>query len=383
MTKQKISPEDPTVLKEISAKLSDFDRTFAKAQLDYIFSNFNKPHLYMYNWDIFLRCVLVFLVLDIPFVTVKVLCSRISQQVNQLRRKKYYSIENDRRRQFREERRKIHRRSTINKCPTPNEFMKAWEGSKTSLAGMLHFGGMVHDLSCFVDNSLRFNKSKTRIVGRNGGVKSWIKENVPDLLPKYKTIMRYHIAAVKIRQHTSLNDPMPTEMIDEAIEERQLWTTEKILSYAAQQNSSILKEIDKTLKYRYIPNSNLITVTTRKWANKAGFKYNSKDDKQIQKCFRRSITEALHILRSSIEVHIAEYFENIKKTIQKDLEESHFKSRERRKIINGRNKLVSNKGKKKKSLPCKIKKWRECKSWLFATLADREKTINEITGNIS
>jgi hypothetical protein len=37
-----------------------------------------------------------------------------------------------------------------------------------------------------------------------------LKDNVPDLCPKYKTLMRYKALAVRLRQATGTKDPKPT-----------------------------------------------------------------------------------------------------------------------------------------------------------------------------
>ena len=58
---------------------------------------------------------------------------------------------------------------------------------------------MLHDLECYVDNCLRFDESGD-VVGRNGGIRGWIKENLPELSPKYKTLMRYKAMAIRLRQ---------------------------------------------------------------------------------------------------------------------------------------------------------------------------------------
>ena len=386
MSKKPFNNYDPSIFEEIRRGLSDFDKTFARVELDNIFNSFYLPHPYMYEWEITLRCLLVFLILDIPFVAIKVLSKRISQRVNYLRRKKYHILENEKRRLLRAERRKIRKRYTLNKCPTPKQFLEAWLKSKTSLAGMLHFGGMVHDLACYVDSSLRFNKSRTRITGRNGGIKAWIRENLPDLLPKYQTIMRYHAAAVKVRQHTQIHDPMPTAMIDDTIEERQTWTTEEILEYSARSCTSIMEVMEKSLRHRYMPDKDLIAASTVKWANKAGFKRESKDDKQIQKHFDHSINEALKFLRKAIESHVTDYLKEVKATIQESLKNARKVSRETTKFVNGRIKRIKTESTLKitrKPLSTKIKKWRECKSWLFAVLDEREMILDEVTGKVA
>ena len=71
---------------------------------------------------------------------------------------------------------------------------------------------MLQDLECYVDNCLRFD-GHGNVVGRNGGIRGWIRENVPELFPKYKTLMRYKAMAVRLRQATDTKDPTPTSAL--------------------------------------------------------------------------------------------------------------------------------------------------------------------------
>jgi hypothetical protein len=96
--------------------------------------------------------------------------------------------------------------------PTPDELLKAWNERKSSREAMIILGGMMHDLECYVDNCLRFDDAGN-VVGRNGGIRGWIAENVPELMPKYKTLMRYKALAVRIRQATETKDPKPTSKL--------------------------------------------------------------------------------------------------------------------------------------------------------------------------
>ena len=77
---------------------------------------------------------------------------------------------------------------------------------------MIILGGMMHDLECYVDNCLRFDEAGN-VVGRNGGIRGWIAENVPELMPKYKTLMRYKALAMRLRQVTETKDPQPTSKL--------------------------------------------------------------------------------------------------------------------------------------------------------------------------
>jgi len=136
----------------------------------------------------------------------------LMRDLRQVRRPFYYAQEVERRRALAIERRKIRRRRTSAPMPTPEVLLKAWNERKSSRKAMVLLGGIMHDLECYVDNCLRFDESGN-VVGRNGGIRGWLKENVPELFPKYKTLMRYKALAVRIRQATETKDPKPTSSL--------------------------------------------------------------------------------------------------------------------------------------------------------------------------
>ena len=134
------------------------------------------------------------------------------QGLRSLRRPFYYARETERRRRLAAERRKINRRYTIAPAPTPDALLAAWKARKDSREAMIRLGGMLHDLECYVDNCLKIDESGA-VVGRNGGIRGWIRENLPELSPKYKTLMRYKALAVRLRQATDTRDPTPTSAL--------------------------------------------------------------------------------------------------------------------------------------------------------------------------
>jgi hypothetical protein len=129
-----------------------------------------------------------------------------------IRRPFYYAREVERRRALAIERRKIRRRRTTAPMPTPEALRAAWNDRTSSREAMILLGGMMHDLECYVDNCLKFNE-RGDVIGRNGGIRGWLREVVPELLPKYKTLMRYKALAVRLRQATETKDPKPTSKL--------------------------------------------------------------------------------------------------------------------------------------------------------------------------
>ena len=92
----------------------------------------------------------------------------------------YYEREKARRQAIAEERRKVKRRHTLNACPTKEAILNAWIHVKDSNEALLHFGSLLQDLECYVDNDLRRNEGGV-IIGRNHGIKGWLQMELPAL----------------------------------------------------------------------------------------------------------------------------------------------------------------------------------------------------------
>ena len=136
----------------------------------------------------------------------------LMRDLRRIRRPFYYAQEVKRRRELAVERRKINRRRTTAPMPTPEELLKAWNERKNSREAMIRLGGMIHDLECYVDNYLKIDENG-KVVGRNRGIRGWLRDKMPELSPKYKTLMRYKALAVRLRQVTETEDPKPTSKL--------------------------------------------------------------------------------------------------------------------------------------------------------------------------
>ncbi|MBR4259343.1 MAG: hypothetical protein IKQ17_09955 [Kiritimatiellae bacterium] len=137
---------------------------------------------------------------------------RVSRLKAHVRRPSYYAAENARRRALAAERRKIRDRRTDNACPTKEQILDAWIARRKSHEDAIRFGSLIEDLECYVDNALRRDGDGV-IVGRNPGVKGWLREHIPALALQYTTVMRYKAAAKKLKQITELSDPMPMDVV--------------------------------------------------------------------------------------------------------------------------------------------------------------------------
>ena len=157
------------------------------------------------------------------------------------RKRKNLEMPTDQRSAAEKERRKIRRRSTLSPQPTPDEIRKAWLVKDDSCTSIIAFGAMIHDLECFVDNHLAFDEFGA-IVGREAGILGWIRENVPELAVRYKTIMRYKSIAKRCRQYLGLKDPQPLDSNHAALT--------KLLKNCPSTQKDVRERLDAALKNR-------------------------------------------------------------------------------------------------------------------------------------
>ena len=169
--------------------------------------------------DFLLRNPLVALQLALGVTDLRGLrCLRrgLTQEVNRLQaracRARRYARDNARRRALAAERRRIARRTTLNPRPTPEALRAAFAACGASPEAKVRLGGLLEDLECHVDNCLRFGPDG-EILGRNGGVKAWLREHAPELFCRYKTLMRYKALAKRLRQAVGIADPVPASAI--------------------------------------------------------------------------------------------------------------------------------------------------------------------------
>ena len=169
--------------------------------------------------DFLLRNPLVALQLALGVTDLRGLrCLRrgLTQEVNRLQaracRARRYARDNARRRALAAERRRIARRTTLNPRPTPEALRAAFAARGASPEAKVRLGGLLEDLGCHVDNCLRFGPDG-EILGRNGGVKAWLREHAPELFGRYKTLMRYKALARRLRQAAGIADPVPASAV--------------------------------------------------------------------------------------------------------------------------------------------------------------------------
>ena len=102
------------------------------------------------------------------------------------------------------------REASVFPPPSPEAILAAWERSRDSLSERILLGSLVADLEPAVDASYQRDADGT-IVGRAPGIRGWLAENAPDLLPHYKALMSYKRLAERFRLACGLDEPGTAE----------------------------------------------------------------------------------------------------------------------------------------------------------------------------
>ena len=101
---------------------------------------------------------------------------------------------------------RITRKISVDGPPSPDEIRAAWAASRRSLEGKLLAGTLLSNLEPVVDQSYIRDEDGT-IVGRRAGIKGWLEENCPDMLPHYKALMSYKALGDKLRMALGVEEP--------------------------------------------------------------------------------------------------------------------------------------------------------------------------------
>jgi hypothetical protein len=205
-----------------------------------------------------------------------------------VRRPRYYAAENSRRRSLADARRQVKQRRTVNSCPTKEQILDAWLARRKSHEDAMRFGSLLEDLECFIDNNLRRNEDGV-IIGRNPGIKGWLKENLPALALQYTSVMRYKAAAKKMKQIAELEDPTPLDailpqaetgrnengecaaMVDaitpavEIVRSRAIYS--EVVKTAGKSTAALFKRIDALLDPEQVEDANVLAKWREKYQN--------------------------------------------------------------------------------------------------------------------
>ena len=96
------------------------------------------------------------------------------------------------------------------------------------------------------------------VVGRNGGIRGWLRENLPELAPKYKTLMRYKAMAIRLRQATGTKDPTPTSALLDAKPRNE------VVAEVMREDDPVFEHLFIDIEYMLSPNTVLLDPPGRK-----------------------------------------------------------------------------------------------------------------------
>ena len=99
-------------------------------------------------------------------------------------------------------------------APTGDEVREQFEKARGRGKGeeKIRLGSMLLDAEATTDSSL-IRDNDGEIVGRNGGLRGWLFENCPELLPHYAALTGYRRLAWEARDSEDLFDPVPAELL--------------------------------------------------------------------------------------------------------------------------------------------------------------------------
>ena len=99
-------------------------------------------------------------------------------------------------------------------APTGDEVREQFEKARGrgNVEEKIRLGSMLLDAEATTDSSL-IRDEDGEIVGRNGGLRGWIFDNCPELLPHYAALTGYRRLAWEARDSEDLFDPVPAELL--------------------------------------------------------------------------------------------------------------------------------------------------------------------------
>ena len=103
---------------------------------------------------------------------------------------------------------------SLKEAPTGDEVRAQYEKARGRgrVEEKIRLGSMLLDAEATVDSSL-VRDENGEIVGRNAGLRGWIIDNCPELLPHYAALTGYRRLAWETREAADLFDPIPASVL--------------------------------------------------------------------------------------------------------------------------------------------------------------------------
>ena len=103
---------------------------------------------------------------------------------------------------------------SLKEAPTGDAVREQYEKARGRgrVEEKIKLGSMLLDAEATTDSSL-IRDEDGEIVGRNAGLRGWIIDNCPDLIPHYAALTGYRRLAWEARESEDLFDPVPAELL--------------------------------------------------------------------------------------------------------------------------------------------------------------------------
>ncbi len=103
---------------------------------------------------------------------------------------------------------------SLKEAPTGDEVRAQYEKARGRgrVEEKIRLGSMLLDAEATVDSSL-VRDEDGEIVGRNAGLRGWILDNCPELLPHYAALTGYRRLAWEAREAEDVFDPIPASVL--------------------------------------------------------------------------------------------------------------------------------------------------------------------------
>ena len=103
---------------------------------------------------------------------------------------------------------------SLNPPPSPEALAAQWEKAhgRGPVEEKIRLGSMMLDIEAAVDSSLIRN-TDGEIVGRNPGVRGWLRENCPAMMRHYRVLMDCRQLADRFRKVHGVRDPLPATIL--------------------------------------------------------------------------------------------------------------------------------------------------------------------------
>ena len=149
---------------------------------------------------------------------------------------------------------------SLNPPPTPEALAAQWEKAhgRGPVEEKIRLGSMMLDIEATVDSSLVRN-TDGEIVGRNPGLRGWLRENCPAMMGHYRVLMDCRQLADKFRKVHGVRDPLPaaillekelTQQPDEGLTDRSCLSVEGIVDFADSVDLGDVREIlERQIQY--------------------------------------------------------------------------------------------------------------------------------------